>query len=77
MSKPEKPRNQGEGDREAAKRYSEETREFVDSGKVDEAAQRAKEQDPAEGEAAEKAGRERAKEVDPAVHRDHRKPTKD
>ncbi len=77
MSEREKPRNQGEGDREAAKRYSEETREFIDSGKVDEAAERAKEQDPAEGKAAEKAGRDRAKEMDPAVHRDHKKPTND
>jgi hypothetical protein len=70
----DKPRNQGEGDRESAERYNEDTREFVESGQVDEAARKAEEQDPAEGEKAEEAGRERAKEVDPAVHRDYRKP---
>lgn len=75
MGERDKPRNQGEGDREAAKRYSEDTREFIDSGKVDEAARAAEKQDPAEGEAAEKAGKARARELDPAVHRDHNKPT--
>lgn len=68
--------NQGEGDREAARRYSEGAREFVESGKVKEAAERAKDQDPAEGEAAEKAGKERAKEFDPAETRNYQKPEK-
>lgn len=67
---------QGEGDREAARRYDEATREFVESGKVEEAAARAAEQDSEEARQAEQAGRERAKEGDPAVHRDYRKPTK-
>jgi hypothetical protein len=68
---------QGEGNKEAAREYNEATREFVKSGKVKEAAERAGSQDPAEGEQAEKAGLERAKEKDPEVRRDYRKPTKD
>lgn len=66
--------NQGEGNRDAARRYNEDTKDFVKQDKVDEAAQRAKGQDPAEAEAAEKAGKERAKEFDPAVGRDYKKP---
>ncbi len=31
---------QGEGDRESAREYNEATREFIESGKVDEAAKR-------------------------------------
>lgn len=68
--------NQGEGNREAARQYNEETREFAESGKVDEAAEKASEQDPGEAEAAERAGEERAKEKDPEVVRDYDKPAK-
>jgi len=68
-------RNQGEGDRESAERYNEATREFVKSGKVDEAAESA-EQDPGEAEESECAGRQHAKELDPAVHRDYEKSEK-
>lgn len=60
--------NQGEGDREAARHYDEKTRQFVESGKVDQAARDA-ESDPQ----AEEKGKERAKEFDPEVHRDHNK----
>ncbi len=63
---PVKGGNQGEGDRESARRYNADVKEFVQSGKVDEAAQRAGEQDPAEGKAAEQAGKDRAKEFEPA-----------
>ena len=69
-------KNQGEGDRDAARRYNQDQREFVESGKVKQAAEQAKGQDPAEAEAAEKAGKERAKELDPAEKRDYRKPDK-
>ncbi len=69
--------NQGEGDRESARQYNEDTREFVESGRVDEAARNAHEQDPTEAEDAEEAGRDRAKEQDPSVHRDYEKPTRD
>lgn len=68
--------NQGEGDRESARRYNEATRDFVKSGKVDEAARRAADQDPEEARRSEQKGRERAKEVDPAVHREYDKPVK-
>lgn len=68
--------NQGEGDRESAKRYNEATQKFVESGKVDEAARKAAEQDPEEAKESERKGRERAKEVDPAVHRQFDKPEK-
>lgn len=64
-------KNQGEGDREAARHYDEKTRRFVESGRVDEAAERATE-DPE----AERKGKERAKEYDPEVHRDYKKPEK-
>ncbi|MGD2055993.1 MAG: hypothetical protein PVJ15_04230 [Gammaproteobacteria bacterium] len=65
---------QGEGDRGSAEHYNEATREFVKSGKVDEAAEEAAGQDPLEAERSERAGRERAKEEDPAVHRNYDKP---
>ena len=73
---PVKGGNQGEGDRESARRYNEDVRAFVESGKVKEAAEQAKGQDPAEAEAAEKAGKERAKEFDPAETRNYQKPEK-
>ncbi|MGE0796974.1 MAG: hypothetical protein AB7G13_05955 [Lautropia sp.] len=68
-------RNQGEGDKEAARRYNEDQQTFVDSGKVDEAARRAGGQDPAEARQAEQAGKDRAKEFDPEEARDYRKPS--
>jgi hypothetical protein len=70
------PENQGEGDREAAGHYNEATREFVESGKVDEAAERAAGQDPQEARDSERRGKERAREEDPALHRDYEKPEK-
>lgn len=73
---PSSDENQGEGDRESAKRYNEATRKFVESGKVDEAARKAAGQDPTEAKKSERKGRERAKEVDPAVHREYEKPVK-
>lgn len=72
----DKPRNQGEGDRESAKRYNENTQKFVESGKVDEAARRAGKGDQQELERAEQIGKDRAKELDPAVDRDYSKPSK-
>jgi hypothetical protein len=68
--------NQGEGNREAAREYNKDTREFIESGKVDEAAKRAKDQDPEEAREAEKAGLEKAREKDPAETRDYDKPSK-
>jgi hypothetical protein len=68
---------QGEGDKESAREYNEATRDFVESGKVEDSAKRAGDQSSAEAQRAEQAGRERAKEKDPAVQRDYRKPTND
>ena len=68
--------NQGEGDRESARRFNKAEQEFVKSGKVEKAARKAGEGDKSEMERAEKAGKERAKEFDPAVERDYSKPTK-
>lgn len=72
----ENPKNQGEGDRESAKRYNENTQEHVKSGKVEKAAREAGKGDRKEMEKAEKAGEERAKELDPSVERDFSKPTR-
>jgi len=73
---PSQGKNQGEGDREAARRYNEDQREFVKSGKVGAAAEQAKGQDASEAEAAEKAGKSKAKEFDPEEARDYSKPGK-
>jgi hypothetical protein len=67
---------QGEGDRESAKRYNKGTQEFVEAGKVDEAARRAGDADPEELEKAEREGEARAKELDPDEERDYTKPTR-
>lgn len=64
-------KNQGEGDRESARRYNQDTEKFVKSGKVDKAAREAQEDTDAE-----EKGRERAKEDDPQLHRDYSKPEK-
>lgn len=72
----QKDKIQGEGNREADRQYRQKTWEFVESGKVDEAAEKAGEIDPAEAARAEKAGKDKAREVDPQVHRDHGEPTK-
>lgn len=71
-----RPENQGEGDRESAQRYNENVREHVKSGDSDKAARDAGKGDPREIEKAEKAGKERAKELDPAIERDYSKPTR-
>jgi hypothetical protein len=66
-------KNQGEGNREAARRYNEATRDFVKSGKVEKKAQEAKRAvEGKEGEELRKAeaeGKARAKEFDPQVKR--------
>lgn len=57
--------NQGEGDRESAKRYNEEQKEFVESGKVEQKRnERAdvSEQETEELERAEDIGKSRGKE---------------
>jgi hypothetical protein len=71
---PEAPDTQGEGNRDAAERYNADTREYVRSGHVQDAARKADGQDPQEVEARERAGKERAKEEDPEVSRHYEKP---
>jgi hypothetical protein len=61
---------QGEGNYEAARRYDEQQKKFVESGKVREAAENAAPESAAEEremQEAEDIGRSRAKEEDPAV----------
>lgn len=66
-------KNQGEGNREAARHYNKDQKEFVESGKVAkkaEEAKRAVEGDERESlKKAEEEGRSRAKEFDPQVKR--------
>ena len=66
--------NQGEGNKEAGRIYTEEQREFVAEGKVEEGAKKAKEAfEGPEGEElrkAEEEGKSHAKEEDPNVKRD-------
>lgn len=72
--------NQGEGDRISARRYDNNARQFVEEGKVQEAANEARlfvERDPAEAEAAEEAakrgpaGTRRGASVDQLVAKGH------
>jgi hypothetical protein len=59
---------QGEGDYEAGRHYDEKTREFVKSGKVDEAARSAHPKSPREQQDMQKAeeiGKSRSKGEDP------------
>lgn len=65
-----KSKNQGEGDVEAARRYNDDQKRFVDSGGVANAAKRAKPQDDVEAadlQDAEQQGRKKAKGEDPTV----------
>lgn len=72
-----KQKNEGEGNRTAAKEYNKETRDFVKSGRVGEAASEAeKAMSGAEREELETARKEaatHAREHDPEEVRDYRK----
>jgi hypothetical protein len=64
------PDNQGEGNTEAARRYNEDQKRFVDAGGVNQAAKDAAPRDAAEAEElkrAEEEGLARAKGEDPTV----------
>jgi hypothetical protein len=64
------PKVQGEGDYEAARRHRKRVTEYVENNDVEKAAVRAAPESPqeaAELEAAEAAGKERAKGEDPAL----------
>jgi hypothetical protein len=68
-----KQRNEGEGNRTAARVYNKATKEFARSGKVEKQAKRAQEAidgpQKAELERAEDAGRSKSRGEDPAVLR--------
>jgi hypothetical protein len=68
-------KNQGEGNREAARRFNEQTEEFVHSGKGTQAIEEGTRLDEAEDEEArrmEREGLRRAREKDPQVVRNYR-----
>jgi hypothetical protein len=63
-------RNQGEGDRESARRFNEDEQKFVESGRVKDAARDSAPRDAREAQQmqqAEEAGRSHAKDEDPTV----------
>ena len=66
-----KDKNQGEGDRESARRYNENVKEHIDSGKSEEAAERARRDiegpEAEELSRAEQEGKKRIAEEDPEV----------
>ena len=67
-------RNEGEGNRTAARRYNEGAKKTAERGtKADPPKS---DEERREMEEAEREGRERAKEVDPAVDRDYGKPSR-
>lgn len=64
---------EGEGSYTGSKDYNERTKKFVESGKVEEAANEAKptsEQEAHEMKKAERLGKQRAKGEDPALKKD-------
>lgn len=72
-----KQRNEGEGNKTAAKQYNQETTKFAQSGKVDPQAQAAESArtgaEKKELERAEQAGKRKTKEEDPQLQRDYAK----
>jgi len=68
-------RNEGEGNRTAARRYNEGARETAEGG-VREQPEALTDEERRELERAEQEGRSRAKEDDPALERDYTKPTR-
>lgn len=68
-------RMQGEGNRESARKYNEATRRFVKSGKAKHA-RKTTNLSQADLERAEETGKKHAKEEDPLVHRDYKKPNR-
>jgi hypothetical protein len=72
MAKETEPKNQGEGDYDAARRHRKRVNEYLENNDVEKAAVRAAPETAAEAEdmeAAEAAGKERAKGEDPAIRR--------
>lgn len=72
MTSKDKNQVQGEGDYESNRRYVESVKEFVQAGKVDEAARNARPASPADEQQmqnAERAGESHSKGEDPASKR--------
>lgn len=70
MEDKDKAKVEGEGSYTGTKEYNQRTKDFVESGKVDEAAREAKPQSEEEAHAmkkAERIGKQRAKGEDPAL----------
>jgi hypothetical protein len=69
-------KNEGEGNRTAAREYNEATKRFAQSGRVEESGKQAKKavegRERSELEQAEKAGKSKMREEDPAVERKQR-----
>ncbi|HKX38029.1 MAG TPA: hypothetical protein VJN20_05210 [Burkholderiales bacterium] len=66
----DKDKVEGEGSYTGSKDYNQRTKKFVDSGKVDEAARKAEPETEEERQAMQKAerlGKQRAKDEDPAL----------
>ena len=77
--RPEEGRNEGEGNRSAAREYNQAQHEFVESGEAERHrndAQEMTEEERLESERAEKIGQSHAKEEDPALKRDYGHPEK-
>jgi len=75
----EKTRNQGEGNRDAAREYDEQQHEFVERGEVQRHENETRNMSEAErrdAQRAEEEGKAHAKEKDPSAERDYSKPTK-
>lgn len=73
----DKDKIEGEGSYQGSKDYNERTKKFVDSGKVDEAAQAAKPQSKDEAhqmQKAERIGKQHAKGEDPALNQPSKVP---
>ena len=71
--RPDMEGNQGEGNKDAAKAYNEDTKEFTQSGKVEEQARKARRDlEGPEGDELRRAegdGKSRAREEDPALRK--------
>ena len=69
-------KNEGEGNRTAAREYNEATKRFTKSGRVEESGKQAKKavegREKAELERAEKIGKSKMREEDPAIERKRR-----
>lgn len=69
-------KNEGEGNRTAAREYNEKTRRFAESGRVEESGRKARQaiegSEKAQLERAERNGKSKARGEDPAVTRKQR-----